>query len=108
MDKTAAGHQTPHFNVLSEGQCQELYNAALECLERIGVIVHNEEGRQLLENAGAYVDGNLVKIPGSIIQRALEQAPNSFELWDRDGESFFPGSTVSDSVRPRPNLYLFQ
>ena len=89
MDKHTAGHQTPHFNVLSEGQCQELYNAALECLERIGVNVHNQEGRQLLEKAGAHVDGVLVKIPRSIIQQALDQAPNSFELWDREGESSF-------------------
>ncbi len=84
METGTADHQVPQFNVLSEGQCQELYTAALECLQRIGVIVHNPEARQLLENAGACVGENLVKIPPNIIKQALVWAPNSFRLWDRD------------------------
>jgi trimethylamine--corrinoid protein Co-methyltransferase len=107
MDKNTAGPQTPHFKVLSEVQCQELYNVALECLERVGVIVHNEEGRQLLENAGAHVDGNLVKIPRSIIQRALDQAPNSFRLWDRDGESSFLVAPHQNQFGPGPTCTNF-
>ena len=107
MDKNSAGHQTPHFNVLSEEQCQELYNAALECLERIGVIVHNADGCQLLEKAGARVDGNLVKIPRNIIQAALDQAPSSFSLWDREGESSFQVAPHEVQFGPGPSCTNF-
>ena len=107
MDKNTAGHQTPQFNVLSEGQCQELYNAALECLERIGVNVHNEHGRQLLEKAGAHIDGERVKIPRRIIQQALDQAPDSFRLWDREGEFFFQVAPHQIQFGPGPTCTYF-
>lgn len=107
MDKTIVGHQSPHFNVLSEGQCGELYNAALECLEHIGVIVHNDDGRQLLENDGAHVDGNLVKIPRNIIQAALKHAPSSFSLWDREGESSFQVAPHQIQFGPGPSCTNF-
>ncbi|MGD8404094.1 MAG: trimethylamine methyltransferase family protein [Anaerolineales bacterium] len=103
MDKTTAGKQSPHFSVLSEGQCQELYNVALECLERVGVNVYNIEGRQLLEAAGAGADGILVKIPRNIIQRAVEQAPNSFELWDREGVSSLRVAPHQNQFGPGPS-----
>ena len=107
MDKTIVEHQTPHFNVLSEGQCQELYHAALECLERIGVNVHNAEARQLLVKAGAHVDGERVKIPRNIIQVALDQSPNSFELWDREGESSFLVAPYQVQFGPGPSCTNF-
>ena len=107
MNKTTAGHQTPQFKVLSKRQCREIYHAALECLERIGVNVHNKEGRQLLEKAGAHVDGVLVKIPRSIIQQALDQAPNSFELWDREGESSFQVAPHQVQFGPGPSCTNF-
>jgi trimethylamine---corrinoid protein Co-methyltransferase len=110
MDTNSADHQNPQFKVLSERQCQELFNSALECLERIGVLVHSQKGRQLLEKAGACVEGKLVKIPQNIIQQALVCSPRSFRLWDREGETslqvapnrvyFGPGPTCTYFVDP--------
>ena len=110
MDVNTADRQNPQFNVLSERQCQELFNATLECLERIGVLVHNAKGRQLLEKAGARVEDKLVKIPQNIIQQALVWAPRSFRLWDREGASslqvapnrvyFGPGPTCTYFIDP--------
>lgn len=40
-----AGLQTPQFRVLTDGQCQELYQACLECLDRIGVQANNPDAR---------------------------------------------------------------
>jgi trimethylamine--corrinoid protein Co-methyltransferase len=95
------------FQVLSEHQCQVIYNAALQCLENIGVIVHNEEGRQLLKDAGARIEDNIVKIPKSIIQSALETAPNSFNLWSRDGESYLEVAPNHVFFGPGPTCTYF-
>jgi trimethylamine--corrinoid protein Co-methyltransferase len=76
--------QTPQFRVLSNRQCQEIFLATLECLDRVGVIVDQEEGQDLLAGAGARVESDRVFIPAHIIQDALACAPRSFTLWGRD------------------------
>lgn len=78
-----ANRQTPQFRVLSNGQIDRVYWATLQCLERTGVNVLNEEARGLLSRAGAHVDGVRVRIPPSIIQDAVESTPQSFPLWGR-------------------------
>jgi trimethylamine--corrinoid protein Co-methyltransferase len=79
-----ADRQTPQFRVLSDRQCQELYLAALECLNRIGVIVNHDGACRALAAAGARVEGNHVFIPPHIIQETLVLAPRTFTLWGRD------------------------
>jgi trimethylamine--corrinoid protein Co-methyltransferase len=53
----------PQLRVLSEDQIEELHLATLEILRRTGVDVLDEEARELLNKAGADVDGNRVRIP---------------------------------------------
>jgi hypothetical protein len=43
-----ADRQTPQLRVLSDAQCQTLFRATLECLNRVGVEVHNAAARDLL------------------------------------------------------------
>lgn len=77
-------HQTPQFRVLSDGQCQEIFLAALECLQRVGVLVNNPEAREILNRAGATLEGNIARIPSHIIQDSLTNAPQTFTVWGRD------------------------
>lgn len=79
-------HQSPQFRVLSDRQCQELYLATLECLNRIGVTVNHSGACQALAAAGARVEGNHVYIPPHIIQESLMLVPKTFTLWTRDGQ----------------------
>ncbi len=81
-------NRPPQLKVLSEEQKAELYKTALTILSRVGVNVYNPEGRQLLAEAGASVDGKRVLIPAAIIENALKTAPRSFKLWDRNGQSY--------------------
>ncbi len=74
---------TPQFRVLADRQIQKIYQGTLECLERTGVNVLNDEARDLLSAAGAKIDGVRVRIPSSIVERAVETAPVSFPLWGR-------------------------
>ncbi len=76
-------HQTPQFRVLSDAQIEKVYHATLQCLERTGVNVLNDEARSLLSGAGSRVDGVRVQIPPSVIEDAVASTPQSFSLWGR-------------------------
>ena len=101
---------SPRFQVISETQFQELFQAALQCLHQIGVRVDNAEARELLAIAGAHVHGNNVRISPGIITQALATTPPSFKVWGRDptncmtvaldSVNFGPGLTNTDFVDP--------
>jgi trimethylamine--corrinoid protein Co-methyltransferase len=73
------------FEMLSKDQLQELFNGALHVLEYTGLEVHHEEAREILKQAGAWVDGLIVRIPSYLVRQSLEMAPRSFTIFARDG-----------------------
>ena len=77
----------PQYRVMSDDQLQEIHWASLEVLERTGCRVYHESALELLKRAGAHIsDGNLVKIPGRLVEWALRVAPNRIVLCDRQGQ----------------------
>jgi trimethylamine--corrinoid protein Co-methyltransferase len=73
--------------VLTDAQLEEIHHASLEILRRTGVRVFEPEARQLLADAGCSVtDADLVKIPASVVEEALRQAPSGIVLSTRTGE----------------------
>ncbi|MCX6025783.1 MAG: trimethylamine methyltransferase family protein [Chloroflexi bacterium] len=102
---------TPLFRVLSDDQCRELYTAALECLGRVGVQMHNAAARDLLAARGATVEGLIVRIPTDLVKQAIDSTPHEFTVWGRDGKHemrvaldrvhFGPGPTCTYFVDPQ-------
>ena len=78
---------TTQFQVLSEHQCESIYHNILEVMQRTGVAVHHEEARQLLQDAGAQVDGERVYIPPFLVKEAISLVPDNFVVhhWDGSG-----------------------
>jgi trimethylamine---corrinoid protein Co-methyltransferase len=77
---------SPYARKLSEGQCQRLYWACLEILERTGVRLYEQEAIDLLKNAGADVtEGNRVRIPAGMVEKAFSTVPKTVTLYDRNG-----------------------
>ena len=74
------------FQMLSNDQLQELFDGVLHVLEYTGLEVHHEEAREILKKAGAWVDGERVRLPSYIVKDALSKAPRSFTLFARDGD----------------------
>lgn len=102
----------PKFNMLSREDALRLHQASLQILHRTGIRVHHSEGLHLLEEAGAAVEGDLVRIPPSLVERALASVPESFNLYRRasqevalrmDGQGVFfgPGSDTLRYLDPR-------
>ncbi|HEX9115200.1 MAG TPA: trimethylamine methyltransferase family protein [Anaerolineae bacterium] len=100
------------FNMFSQDQLQELFNSVLDVLQYTGLEVLHDEARDVLEKAGAWVDGKRVRLPSYMVKDALRKAPRSFTLWARDGNPkhnihigpgrahFGPGPTCTHFVDP--------
>jgi trimethylamine--corrinoid protein Co-methyltransferase len=99
------------FRVLSDGQCEQIALAACEVLERAGTRFFEPRAVEALTSAGCVVsEGNLVRIPSALVQRALGSVPGRFTLYSRTGEPaikiepkrayFGPGPTCPNFIDP--------
>ena len=79
--KGLAGGQ---YKPLADHQVMQIHQAALTVLERTGVQVEEPEARRLFQESGADVRGNRVRIPGSLVEDAVEWAPSRVLLAGRD------------------------
>jgi trimethylamine---corrinoid protein Co-methyltransferase len=102
----------PKLALLERPDCLRLHRASCDILRRTGVRVFSPAAVELLRQAGAAVEGDLVKIPPSLIEWALASAPTAFNLYRRGGrevalaldgrESYFgPGSDTLHYLDPR-------
>lgn len=72
---------------LSAEQCRKLHNASLEILMRTGVRLFLPEAVSLLKKAGAFVsEGNRVRIPAGLVEKAFSTVPKRLTLYDRHGK----------------------
>jgi trimethylamine--corrinoid protein Co-methyltransferase len=79
------------FRRLSDDQNQKLYWACLELLERTGVRLYEQEALDLLKKAGVSAsDGNRVRIPAGLVEKARMTAPNKVTFYDRHGRPAMP------------------
>lgn len=86
------------FERWTDEEKKTLHQASLRILAEIGVRVFNEEALELLKNNGAQVEGNLVKIPKTLVEKALQSAPESYSIYDTDG---------NEALRLLPNHVYF-
>ena len=110
MDSFDTANHSPHLQIFSEDQIQNIYRATLTCLQRTGVEVHNQEARVLLHQAGAQIDNHCVRIPSHIIETTLADAPEAFTIYGRNQQRdmsinaghvrFGPGPTCTYFMDP--------
>ncbi len=75
------------FGKLSPQQCEKLHNASLEILERTGVRLFEPVAVEMLRKAGAFVaEGNRVRIPAGLVEKAFNTVPRRVVLCNRYGE----------------------
>ena len=75
------------YGRLSPEQCEKLHNATLSILERTGVRLYHQEAIDLLKKAGAFVsEGNRVRIPSGLEEKAFSTVPKRVTLYDRHGQ----------------------
>ena len=79
------------FQRLSAEQCERIHHASLEVLDRTGVRLYEQEAIDLLKKAGACVpEGNRVRIPSGLVEKAFTTVPRSIVLCDQVGKPAMP------------------
>ena len=69
---------------MSAAQCRKIHEASLTILERVGARLFHEEAIILLKKAGARVeDGNLVRVPPKLVEKAFQTVPRKVVLYNR-------------------------
>jgi trimethylamine--corrinoid protein Co-methyltransferase len=69
---------------LSDSEIEQIHEASLRILKETGVRVPSEKVRKLLAENGAEIDGDIVKIPKSMVEEAVRMAPRDITLGARD------------------------
>ena len=94
--------------MLSDEQVLKMHEEALKVLEKLGVIFDDSKALDILESADCRVDRESRKVyfPADVVTKAIESAPDRFDLYDRNGEyyctfgdgktRFNPGSSASN------------
>lgn len=86
------------YSLLSSDEVYRIHMATMEVLERVGVLVEDNEALDLLSSAGAMVDKQKgrARIPEYLVKDACRKAPSSFDIYTRDMKKIRigPGKTT--------------
>ncbi|HEX9974236.1 MAG TPA: trimethylamine methyltransferase family protein, partial [bacterium] len=76
----------PLLEIIDNQKVERILNEAYSVLEKVGVLIENEEAIKLLESAGARVDRKHRKayFPLSLIEQCVKSAPKSIAIYDRN------------------------
>lgn len=76
----------PHgtLPVLDPDGVDAIHHASIRVLEELGVELWSPEARALFADAGAIVDGDVVRVGRDIVEQALSTAPSEFTLTSRN------------------------
>lgn len=93
--------------LLDKAACEQIHEAGLKVLERVGVRVDDPEVVSQLQEAGAQVsDGTVVRIPRKLVEWALQQAPKQIRVADRTGKVWEMGPQGGTMVLTGNALYI--
>lgn len=92
----------PKLEVLTPDQIGKVHRDALQILSGTGIAVDDPGARARLEKAvGATSEDGRVRIPESLVQWAIDAAPDKIDIYDRLGA---PASPWTAQARPAPCL----
>ena len=78
--------KTINYSVLSESDITQIHYATLDILKNVGNRIFSEEALELLKKAGCKVEGNIVKVPPHLVEKALLTVPKQVTIFNRDGK----------------------
>lgn len=95
---------SPKIIALDQEQMQHIHERSLRILSSVGVRVDSERARQIFSQAirtgQASASGDRVFIPPELVEWALETAPSSIEIFNRQGD---PAFRLGSGASAQPN-----
>jgi trimethylamine--corrinoid protein Co-methyltransferase len=75
----------PNLSFLCPEDKDRIHQAALEVLSDVGMKIMHDEALALLQNAGCQIlEDGVVKIPASLVSKAVKSAPQNIRIYDRE------------------------
>jgi len=96
--------KTSPLKVLSNEEVKMVHERSVHVLEETGVIFNSREVLDIFKRNGAKIDGEKVYIPGDMVEKCLETAPDSFNLWARNKNKSLSIGKENDSIAIQPNV----
>lgn len=78
------GLEGGQYKPLGQESIRKIHETALKILEEVGIKVNLEEAKNIFKAHGAKVDGNIIYIPSSIVEKALKVVPHQFLMAGRE------------------------
>ena len=93
--------------ILTHADCKKIHESALNVLNDLGVRVDDPNIVKLMQDAGAVVaSDHRVRIPATLVEWALQQAPHQIKIADRLGHLWQLGTEGGTLVLTGNALYI--
>jgi trimethylamine--corrinoid protein Co-methyltransferase len=74
------------YKPLTESDTAQIHDTAMRVFEEVGVQVNSDKALEFFREAGANIDGNIVKLPQKTVMELVDQAPSEVVLYGRKPE----------------------
>ena len=81
-----------YWEPVNDSDLDRIHEAACQILDELGIRIRDPESLEVLEKAGARRSADdTVLLPRDLIERAIESAPETFTVFDRQGHAMVVG-----------------
>lgn len=85
--------QHTRYQLLTQNEIEMIHENTLRIMANIGIVMTYEPAREILAKNGAILDGERVKFPKELVEKAIKLSPSSYTLHGRDEKKSVPIST---------------
>lgn len=78
--------QNTRYQLLTQNEIEMIHENSLKIMENIGVVMTDEQAREILSKHGAILDGERVKFPKKLVEEAIKLSPSSYTLHGRNAD----------------------
>ena len=73
------------WQVFNNDEINQIHQASLEILEKTGILIESPRVRQILTDAGAICENNIIKFPRALVEDCVNKNQRTFPICDQNG-----------------------
>lgn len=78
--------QNTRYQLLTQNEIEMIHENSLRIMENIGIVMTDDQAREILSKHGAVLDGERVKFPKKLVEEAIKLSPSSYTLHGRNAD----------------------